>query len=336
MQAGGSAITVTTIHKSKGLQYKAVIIPYMSWKLTGSGIVWAQGSVGGLEEAGHLPIKYKKDMADSFFAPKYYRELVMSHIDAVNMFYVAITRAERELHLMMSSDPMNKGRMSELVGRVLFRDEAGVAVGDVRGSVSRAEDGTELMEFGRPTVRQGHSQVPDTSLHSYPTARPGTKVRLRLPSARYTEDGALDLAPRDFGIMMHKVFENTVNEADIRIAVDRMHASGTLSPEEHTRLVARIEQAFANPLVAEWFGGSWDVVRNEGDIILPRNYSVKRPDRVMLRGSRAVVVDYKFGSQQLPTHHRQTAEYAALLRDMGYTEVSGCVWYISLNEIVEV
>ncbi|MDR0907778.1 MAG: UvrD-helicase domain-containing protein [Rikenellaceae bacterium] len=336
MQAGGSAITVSTIHKSKGLQYKAVIVPYLSWKLSGSGIVWAQGSEGGLEEAGRLPIRYKQDMADSFFAAKYYRELVMSHIDAVNMFYVAVTRAERELHLMMSADPKNGGRISNLVGKVLFRDEEGVAVGDVRGLVTRAEDGTELMEFGSPTIRQGRAPSAATSLHSYPTSRPGTRVRLRLPSARYTEDGALDLAPRDFGVMMHKVFENAVGEADIRLALDRMQTSGTLSPEEHSRLVARIEQAFANPLVAEWFGGEWDVVRNEGDIILPRAYSVKRPDRVMLQGSRAVVVDYKFGSHQLPSHRRQTAEYAALLRDMGYTEVRGYIWYVSLDEIVEV
>jgi ATP-dependent exoDNAse (exonuclease V) beta subunit len=336
MQAGGSAITVTTIHKAKGLQYKAVIIPYTMWKLTGRGIVWAETTEEGLEPIGRLPIKYKEDMAGSFFAAKYYRELVMSHIDAINMFYVAVTRAERELHLMMSADPRNGGRMSELVGKVLFRDEAGVTVGEVRGVVTRLENGTELMEFGRPSVQAERTPTPDTSLHSYPTARPGKRVRLRLPSARYTEDGALDLAPRDFGVMMHKVFENAVNKTDIRTALERMVAEARLSPDDYARLSEKIEQAFSNPLVAEWFGDKWDVVRNEGDIILPRDYSVRRPDRVMIRGERAVVVDYKFGSRQPAAHRRQTAEYVDLLRKMGYAEVSGYVWYVSLDEIVEV
>jgi ATP-dependent exoDNAse (exonuclease V) beta subunit len=337
MQGGGSAITVTTIHKSKGLQYKAVIVPYMSWRLThGAGLVWAESGEAGLEGIGRLPINYKEDMADSFFAPKYYRELVMSHIDAVNMFYVAVTRAESELHLMMSTDVRIRGKMGGLVEKVLLRDEAGVSVGDVRGTVKQLYEATELMEFGVPTIQTQRPPTVDTSLHSYPTTRPGARVKLSLPASRYTAEGVIDLAPRNFGVMMHKVFENAVGQDDIAKSLGLMVASSLLSPTDYTRLVEQIERAFTNPLVAEWFGGEWDVVRNEGDIILPGDYSVKRPDRVMLRGSRAVVVDYKFGSQVLPAHTRQTSQYMTLLRDMGYTTVTGYVWYVSLDEIVEV
>ena len=34
MPSGGNAITIDTVHRSKGLGYKAVIIPYCNWSLT--------------------------------------------------------------------------------------------------------------------------------------------------------------------------------------------------------------------------------------------------------------------------------------------------------------
>ena len=53
-------------------------------------------------------------------------------------------------------------------------------------------------------------------------------------------------------------------------------------------------------------------------------------------GDRAVVVDYKFGSDRSGRHVRQVAEYMRLMAEMGYKRVEGYVWYISLGEIVDV
>ncbi len=334
MQGGKGAITISTIHKSKGLEYKAVIVPYLSWKLSpGGDIVWAEPS-GELGGTGSLPINYRSEMSDSFFAERYYSEQVMAHIDGMNMFYVAVTRAEEELHLMMSSSPYNgKNSMGNIVRGVLREgDGAEVFAGEVRGVRTVSETG-EVMTFGSPVHPEAGKERTDKSLKTYRTARPGAKVKLRLPSARYFEDGEAELTPRDFGIFMHKAFENAAGMDDVRTAVGRMLAGGLVSRQEHTHLQALIAKAFTNPLVAGWFSGDWTAVRNENDIVVPGDPGVRRPDRVMLKDGRAVVVDYKFGRKTDNAHNRQLKNYMELLRGMGCTQVEGYIWYVSLDKI---
>lgn len=336
MQGTGSAITVSTIHKSKGLQYRAVIIPYLSWRLAPeSGIVWAEAAGHGIEAAGSLPVRYKEEMAGSFFAPDYYRETVMSYIDAVNMFYVAVTRAEEELHLMIPDNPRSTGRIGNLVRRVLHEDGAAVEAGGVKGAIERGDE-TTVIRFGSPAAKRPGEPAADKSLHTYPTARPGAKVRLRLPSSRYFEQGDVELSPRDFGILMHQAFENSDGYDDVRRALGRMLACSKISEAEHGQLAALIEKAFANPLVGEWFGDGWDAVRRENDIMVPGGTGTKRPDRVMTGGGHAVVVDYKFGRRKQESYGIQLRGYMELLRGMGYADVSGYIWYVSLDEIEKV
>ena len=97
-----------------------------------------------------------------------------------------------------------------------------------------------------------------------------------------------------------------------------------------------IDQARRNPVVRQWFDGSWQRVRNEQEIVIPGSSAVRRPDRVMTAGERAVVVDYKFGTRQAERNRRQIREYCDLLRRMGYTETKGYLWYVKLGTVEEV
>ena len=97
-----------------------------------------------------------------------------------------------------------------------------------------------------------------------------------------------------------------------------------------------IARVLAHPVAGEWFGGGWQRVRNENEIIVPGAGSTRRPDRVMIRGTRAVVVDYKFGSRDPGRYRRQVGEYLGLLRQMGYTQCEGYLWYVKLGEIEKV
>ena len=52
----------------------------------------------------------------------------------------------------------------------------------------------------------------------------------------------------------------------------------------------------------------------------------------MIRDKHAIVIDYKFGYEQLPTHQEQVRDYMSLLRQMGYT-TEGYIIYVALNKI---
>ena len=178
------------------------------------------------------------------------------------------------------------------------------------------------------------SEACHVTLEAYPTHRP--ELKLRLPSQRYFEEtGNEGLSPRDFGILMHRAFERADGEAEILRAVGEMRSDGTLSEADAEALQQMIARALARPEVREWFGNGWDRIRNEQEIIIPGDDTIRRPDRVMTSGNRAVVVDYKFGVPK-EEHRQQIRSYCRLLGGMGYPHTEGFLWYVSRGEIERV
>jgi ATP-dependent exoDNAse (exonuclease V) beta subunit len=333
---GGQAITIITIHKAKGLQYKAVIIPYCDWKLTPGShtVLWAEASEE--EIPGAVPVRYKEKMRRSAFAGDFYDELVMSHIDNINTLYVALTRAREELHVMIPEPSKSSlDRVSALIDACITTGDGIAAEGTIRGTSSQADSG-RIMEFGAPlhktdSEREGTSSAVTVPFRSYDI---GERLRIKNSVARYIEDGAsLSSSPREAGILMHRAFETAADRNAIAAAIEGMLFNGDLSAAEATTIGQRIDEAFANPIIASWFSGDWDVVRSESTIIVPGDTRTRRPDRVMTRGHRAVVVDYKFGLGRPAAHARQLREYADLLRQMGYTDVEGYIWYVASGEL---
>lgn len=337
-----STVEITTIHKAKGLEKPAVVIPYCSWQLepktSGSirNIVWAEAREGEAEAIGRFPVRYRKAMADSEFSPEYYRELVYSHVDNINLLYVALTRAAESLHLFI---PRKNDRT---VGALLLRsirvegDKALLDALEGRYAADEAGEHFAFGEFAGPAAeKKEQAEVRHIVLEEYPTAQ--ADLRLRLPSQRYFEEGESGLSPRDFGILMHRAFEQADNETQIDEAVVQMQADGILSETEAETLRQKIARALEHPEAREWFGGKWRRVRNEQEIILPGSASTRRPDRVMLgEEGRAVVVDYKFGERDAERYRRQIREYMQLLHEMGYTKTEGFLWYVLLDKIESV
>ncbi len=127
--AATDAVRIITIHKSKGLEFPYVIIPYFGdIKFFRHGYVWAEPSVpGGLRtepsgngdegqslsrwETGNQALEnfnkavsggiFKPDISaqsrSTYFEPAYNRERLYQCIDAMNLMYVAMTRPSRGL-----------------------------------------------------------------------------------------------------------------------------------------------------------------------------------------------------------------------------------------------
>lgn len=360
-----STIEIMTVHKAKGLEKKVVMIPYCNWPLdpkTGGGVnnvVWAAARTEREETAemsplaalGEFPVRYKKTMGESLFSEAYYRELVYSHVDNINLLYVALTRAVEALCIFIPQSQRGAN-----VGSLLLQSlEHEGDVARLCGTSGRytAIEADETFEFGdatapEPETENSAERPLHTVLENYPTTVP--ELRLRLPSDRYfAEDAEVELAPRNLGILMHRAFENATTRQEIDDNIRRAVADAMLSQAEADALTAAVGRQFADPLVAGWFDGSWNIVRNENEIIVPHRIqirrtrkeeaaerTIRRPDRVMVKGARAVVVDYKFGLRENPDHRRQLGEYIDLLREIGYAEVEGYLWYVRTERVVRI
>lgn len=329
-------IEITTIHKAKGLERRVVIIPYCNWKLEPKtsgqtpNLVWAEAE-GALSAVGALPVKYGSAMADSHFSSSYYRELAYSYVDNVNLLYVALTRAIEELHIFI---PTARSEIGAHLWSAIQRTEEGARLGEIRGGYSSGE-GFERYTFGEELPPEEEERpkeerrVEHLTLREYPTIDP--RPALRLPTTSFREHGGeVELSPRNFGVLMHRLFEEARDHKELKQRVEHLKAQGVVDQEQAEELSRRLEQALSDPLVMSWYEGAWEHVLSERDLLLPATEKGhrRRPDRVMLRGQEAVVVDYKFGEKDPHSYHRQVADYMRYLRSMGYTKVEGWIWYV--------
>lgn len=334
-----STIEIMTIHKAKGLEKPVVIIPCCNWSVEPytNGTVWAGAADGELAGIGRFPVKYNSSMGRSFFSEGYYREKVYSHVDNMNILYVALTRAGEELYVAIPQSVRENQ-----VGRLMLDALAESPL----CTRTATDDGLVRYEYGSPAPAAPHrrerkSPATAVKLTGYPTCE--VVMPLRMPSQRYFDEAeeGRTLSPRDMGIMMHRAFEQAATGSDIFESVERMRIDGVLNGDDAVTLRRMIDDALGDSTIREWFSGEWDEVRTEADIILPHcgtsgGHNTRRPDRVMIRGERAVVVDYKFGIVPSASHRRQIAGYMQLLREMGYTRTEGYIWYVTLGQTLKV
>ncbi|MFI3279692.1 MAG: UvrD-helicase domain-containing protein [Rikenellaceae bacterium] len=340
------SIEITTIHKAKGLEKAVVIIPYCTWgldpKSSGGGktdakkpqksnAVWAEASAE-LSELGAFPVKYKQAMGESLFSEQYYREFVYAHIDNINMLYVALTRASQALHIFVKE---RKPGVGKAISEVLLGQVDEFDFGKIQGRCFREEELTRFT-FGEKAAPISSKKERSQNLYtmdSYPTSV--ADLRLRLPSQRYFEQDG-ELSARDQGVLMHKVFAEATSAKEIGEQLDSMLLNGKISQEEHNALAQRIGEALSREPIKSWFETPWDKVYRECDIIVPKSSNFKRPDRVMVKDNRAIVVDYKFGLRESNKYIKQAEEYITLLKKMGYDDVAGYLWYIKNDKIVAI
>lgn len=334
-------IEITTIHKSKGLERPIVIIPYSRWDMTPRAslrpIVWAKANEGETTtKVGDFPIVYGSTMENSNFSDEYYKELVMSHVDGVNLLYVAITRASRELYIYVPTSLNSSSKSGENINTTvpLILDAAKSICPEPECLQNDGENVALIYSYGKPTESECKSNKGDSNdilLDKYVLHKPTLKVRY--PSHRCLEEGLTsDSKALSEGIRLHRLFEKAITEEDLRSAVRRMSLDCLIDAEQAENLNAKISDILLDNRVKEWFSSDWDSVKCESAIIA--HGDIRRPDRVMISGDRAVVVDYKFGDKRSNAYRKQITEYMHLLRDMdNYSQIEGYVWYISLGEI---
>ena len=53
----------------------------------------------------------------------------------------------------------------------------------------------------------------------------------------------------------------------------------------------------------------------------------------MIYENEVVILDYKFGEKENRNYHSQVRSYVHLVQEMGYSCVSGYLWYVTLGRI---
>lgn len=101
------ALNLLTIHKAKGLEFDTVICPELDYHLllnNDDTVLWDRRlwDEGDAQRFGTLPHGVSLQHLASEFAPNTVQEYFLRTVDALNTYYVAFTRAKRQLYLVHS------------------------------------------------------------------------------------------------------------------------------------------------------------------------------------------------------------------------------------------
>lgn len=324
------AIQVMTVHKSKGLEFKIVFIPFCDWDLglgTHRNIIWVEPNCAPFNQLSLVPVACSSVLGNSIFSNDYYDELTQTYIDNLNVLYVAFTRPQQQLYCLCPKPKMKEESavpikdIPTLVWNCIGQEPVFVKNDDfdTEEEECSASDQTDL--------------APEHTVAASAVSSVSTWHKLTLKRFAVKQEG-IESNRLNLGIIMHEILCGIKIKSDQETAIANMLASGRLSHVEAEFVRNEFKKFWQLPNVAEWFNGKYKVL-NEAAILTPDGNSF-RPDRLMIDANgKAVIVDYKFGNKKLPAYHKQVKRYMDLVTQMGYT-TQGYLCYVELNEIVEV
>jgi len=332
-------IRAMTIHKSKGLEFHTVLLPYCDWELYPKDtIVWC-GSKDNLYDLELLPVRYTQKMYDTVFFPEYEKETRQSWMDNLNILYVAFTRAACNLLILAK----NKKKLDSLEDVKTVSDLLQYIIPELEGEYDsetlRFEKGKLETSALKEEKKQDNllKQTPETlevSFLSEPFNPDKAIFKQSNKSREFIAKDEAVIARNEYiqrGNLMHDLFSRINTLDDIENAVEQLHFDGLIASNEKSYYTGLVKNAIEKSGNSAWFSGDYQSY-NECTILLKEEGKVitRRPDKVLVKDQNAIVIDYKFG-EPCAAHQKQMNHYLELMKQMGYPHVEGHVWYVDFN-----
>jgi len=323
------AIRLISIHRSKGLQFPIVIIPFCDWKITPDhrSIIWTNYEEEPFKNAGTFPVYTRSDLSLTYFSEDYEKEYGDTLIDNLNVLYVAFTRPENELYVFTSKS-IKKNNSGFLMYEAMISDSCEMSL----------EEGTSYKMFFRgskthPEINNKIS-MPNSMLaplQVLPSSETkGTNYKL-LPEIKFN----FESVETNYGNLIHELISKVSDESEIESAIHYI-----LTRENNPELSIQVESVKTElqdilSLLNDkgWNYKSFNVLN---EVEFCDSYGViHRPDRVLLKNDSAIILDFKTGSIS-EKYNQQVITYCSLLTEMGVKDVKGYLVYTKTKEIIEV
>lgn len=324
------AVQILTVHKSKGLQFKYVIIPFCAWEVDHgfgrSPNLWVKADEVPFDKAGYLPVKYSSSLDDTLFAHYYQEERSRIYLDNLNLLYVALTRAEHGL-IVLAPEGGKKNAGQLLLDGIQQSIELQTGW----------DSTTQTLTVGewRAAVEKKPRFAPTSiELTTYTATNWHERLVIRHTAKGYFQKTENESVERiRYGIHIHAILSNVKYKEEWQLALEKLVDEGLISSEEKPRVFELMEELLANPLIASWFSAPWNV-RTEVPILLPGGGD-SRIDRLLTNGKKAVVIDFKTGEAG-KADQKQVLEYMNTLTQMQFTETEGYLLYTKTGDVVSV
>ncbi len=327
------ALSVLTIHKAKGLEFKVVLIPFPDWDTSLSNhapSLWCVPHREPFNKLPLVPVQAVKKMKNTIFSETYAEEIVNNYIDNLNLLYVAFTRP---IHALCIHAPLetNREKTRSRVNNLLYEalkniTEAQQWPGEYDPIHQEFTYGT-LPENTKQKEQQIHRLIPE----KYHFSGFNTRLKLRTDSEDFFPE--TERSDKNLGKILHEILAEIKYKADVDKACMQALKLQKINRDEYNILIGWLHERVGSSETKKWFSSEYRIL-NERDLLSPD--SVKRPDRILIRENQAVVIDYKLGHAMPEAYDRQVRNYAETLKKTGFEKVEGYLWYLIPNQIKQI
>jgi len=316
------AVSIMTIHKSKGLEFPVVVFPFAEVALyrEQDAKAWFPYHEEGFEE---LLINFNKEVENygATGAEMFQERRNTLELDNLNLMYVAFTRAKEALYVVSKKEKDKKSPTTYSDYLKLYLQQKGIWQETIL-KYSFGEKPTSIDP--KPTHTEEVSFPYFNSLLSQNVVK----------FARSFESMGLDHLQESiqFGNELHDLLSKIEVFSDMeKILGDFKEQHPNYEASQWEALQKMLLEMMDHPLLSPLFSGE-DKVLNERDIISKEG--VLRPDRINIHSNNSItIVDYKTGVQE--AHHiLQLNRYATVLSEMGFSIKEQLIVYLNPDGIV--
>lgn len=313
----GNTVKLMTIHKSKGLQFKVVVIPQMAkqFNFRYPNILFDK-NIG-------IAIKHPDNLGklDESISPLYSKLLddqkEKDMEENKRVLYVAMTRTEEKLIIGNQSDKRLRSSFKKMIKDYIDTDNS-IKVGDInveKDSIKRVanlkKDIKEmpldkdkfpiLKDFNQYGARQFNTfsisqymtfnKCRRKFYMSYYKRIPIEEIEIQEEVLDYNKGNNNILDPIKKGLIVHQVCENYDNERDIDSLIEKSIVLHQVNPtDDITKEIKKYVNNYAN-----FYKNDYDKFYNEKKFYykLGDKYIYGIIDRINIRNNRAEIIDFK-------------------------------------------
>lgn len=317
---GEKAIRIMTIHKSKGLEFPVVIYPFADDSLNPrSNNIWIPME----DESVDMPqalVKNTKvlekynEKTNEIYQTKSQEEI----LDTINVLYVALTRAEEQLHIISSYKVTAKGEISTSKTLATYfinflQQKANFSIEQKDYVFGNSERKSKPKEFTKNKAE----------IHAVANALDFSSIKIAKKEALMW--GTLQQDAIEFGNILHQILSYIITKDDLEFALTKSLEEGLIQHSQKNIFEEKINQIINHPELEDFFHSNYSVF-TEHNIISPNEINLK-PDRLVIHNNEAFLIDYKTGSPE-EKHKNQIENYARVIEKMNLTVVKKVLLYI--------
>jgi ATP-dependent exoDNAse (exonuclease V) beta subunit len=318
---GKNAIRIMTIHKSKGLEFPVVIMPFADedYARKPKDKLWldAEQETFGLPKVlidNSSSVENFGEEAATVFQEKKQEEL----LDNINVLYVALTRAEEQLYVISQYlEPNKEGQYP--YNTASFFIEYLIAIQVYNPSILEYEFGNKAKLSEVVSVTDETNTIPTISHVLDPK-------NIKIAQREALMWGTHQQEAIEYGNIIHEILSSIKSASDIDLAILNAIENGLITTNQKEIVLKSIQEIVNNKELESYFSHGNEIL-NEQAIIQKEGKTVK-PDRMVLtKNNEVYLLDYKTGTHN-QKYQLQLESYQNAIEKMGLKVTKKALVYI--------